>query len=258
MGYYKCIRCGGGDVYVSEENGRTYALTLDTPGPVDPTLFNTFKEKVTRCRNCGEKSNYIMSAAEREEDYRLGRLIVNVLLRANIALWAFFGAVFIYSRVTDASSWPRNIGFEADGNADLLFWIGVVCVVLAPTLFLRTFVTFTLRTRIGLWLVTLLGFLGLAMLPWANEWVRLALLVLSITAFVWIGLLFVMYRKDATALIPFAWCLPAFLGAVSFSYWSTEWVGLIFLLLSLVALVFVPIVIFVSKYLKSRSKPQAT
>jgi hypothetical protein len=60
MGYYQCIRCGGGEAYTSQENGRTFALTLDTPSPVDPTMFHTFKQSTSRCRNCGEKSKYVV------------------------------------------------------------------------------------------------------------------------------------------------------------------------------------------------------
>jgi DNA-directed RNA polymerase subunit RPC12/RpoP len=64
MSGYVCPRCGSSDTYSSEENGRTFAVTLDTPGPVDPTVFHTMKETVTRCKNCGEKPNYIYSAVD--------------------------------------------------------------------------------------------------------------------------------------------------------------------------------------------------
>jgi hypothetical protein len=66
MGYYKCIRCGGGDVYTSDENGRTFALTLDTPSAVDPTMFQTAKQTVTRCKACGEKSKFIYTKDDNE------------------------------------------------------------------------------------------------------------------------------------------------------------------------------------------------
>jgi len=71
MGYYKCIRCGGGDVYTSEENGRTFALTLDTPSPVDPTLFHTMKQTTSRCRNCGEKCKYVQDEYDIRRTARL-------------------------------------------------------------------------------------------------------------------------------------------------------------------------------------------
>jgi hypothetical protein len=64
MSGYVCPRCGSSETYSSEENGQTFALTLDTPGPVDPTLFHTMKETVTRCRNCGEKPNYKYNSAD--------------------------------------------------------------------------------------------------------------------------------------------------------------------------------------------------
>jgi len=84
MGYYKCPRCGGDQAYSSEENGRTFAMTLDTPGPVDPTVFHTIKETVSRCKNCGEKTNYIMSAADKAEErravWRVYRIISAIVL----------------------------------------------------------------------------------------------------------------------------------------------------------------------------------
>jgi hypothetical protein len=93
MGYYKCPRCGGDQAYSSEENGRTFAMTLDTPGPVDPTLFHTMKQTVSRCKNCGEKTQYIMSEAdkaqERKAAYKVFRIIsLVVLLSIPILAWA--------------------------------------------------------------------------------------------------------------------------------------------------------------------------
>ncbi len=92
MGYYKCIRCGGGEAYTSEENGRTFAVTLDTPSAVDPTLFHTMKQTVTRCKNCGEKTQYIMSetdkAQERKAAWKVFRIVSLVLLLSlPISVW---------------------------------------------------------------------------------------------------------------------------------------------------------------------------
>jgi DNA-directed RNA polymerase subunit RPC12/RpoP len=72
MSGYVCPRCGSSDTYSSEENGRTFAVTLDTPGPVDPTLFRTMKENVTRCKNCGEKPDYIYSKEDRLKGFEYG------------------------------------------------------------------------------------------------------------------------------------------------------------------------------------------
>ena len=36
-------------------------LTINTPGPIDPTFVNTIKNKVTRCADCGEKAIWILS-----------------------------------------------------------------------------------------------------------------------------------------------------------------------------------------------------
>ena len=67
MGYYQCIRCGGRDTYESEETTSYTAMTIDTPGPIDHTLVNANKRKMQRCRACGERAQYIMSASEAEK-----------------------------------------------------------------------------------------------------------------------------------------------------------------------------------------------
>ena len=92
MGYYLCPRCGGDQAYSSEENGRTFAMTLNTPGPVDPTLFHTMKQTVSRCKNCGEKTKYIMTetdkAEERKAAWKVFRIVsIVVLLSLPISVW---------------------------------------------------------------------------------------------------------------------------------------------------------------------------
>jgi DNA-directed RNA polymerase subunit RPC12/RpoP len=60
-GHYECPRCLSKDVYESEESIGAVAMTLDTPGPVNPTLINSVNAQVYRCRNCGEKAQLIFS-----------------------------------------------------------------------------------------------------------------------------------------------------------------------------------------------------
>ena len=60
-GFYQCPRCLGQDVYESEEVIGAFGLTLNTPGPVDPTLINPVTGNVVRCRNCGEKVKWFDS-----------------------------------------------------------------------------------------------------------------------------------------------------------------------------------------------------
>jgi hypothetical protein len=60
-GHWECTGCKGQNVYVSEEVSGAMAVTINTPGPVDPTFINTIKNKVTRCSNCGEKVIWILS-----------------------------------------------------------------------------------------------------------------------------------------------------------------------------------------------------
>jgi hypothetical protein len=61
MGHWECTSCKGRNVYVSEEVSGAMAVTINTPGPVDPTYINTIRNKVTRCKACGERARWILS-----------------------------------------------------------------------------------------------------------------------------------------------------------------------------------------------------
>jgi len=105
MGYYKCIRCGGGDVYTSEENGRTFAVTLNTPSAVDPTMFHTMKQTVTRCRACGEKSQYVEDSNDKRRSAKfqiiLGwSLLPPFLLGTVVMLFASGFSLSIFHGIT--------------------------------------------------------------------------------------------------------------------------------------------------------------
>jgi DNA-directed RNA polymerase subunit RPC12/RpoP len=104
MGYYKCIRCGGGDVYTSEENGRTFAVTLDTPSAVDPTLFHTMKQTTSRCRNCGEKSQYVVDEYDIRSSAKfqiiLGWVLGSVLLVIGGVTFFLYGFTSSFSDFT--------------------------------------------------------------------------------------------------------------------------------------------------------------
>jgi hypothetical protein len=74
-GHWQCRKCGGRDLYNSEETTGAYAMTLNTPGPVDPTIVNTLKSNVLRCEACQEKAIWIMSEeAVQEMNRRENRL----------------------------------------------------------------------------------------------------------------------------------------------------------------------------------------
>jgi hypothetical protein len=60
-GHWECTSCKGQNVYVSEEVSGAMAVTINTPGPIDPTYINTIKNKVTRCSDCGERASWILS-----------------------------------------------------------------------------------------------------------------------------------------------------------------------------------------------------
>jgi hypothetical protein len=60
-GHWECTSCKGRNSYVSEEVSGAMAVTINTPGPIDPTFVNTIKNKVTRCSDCGDKAIWILS-----------------------------------------------------------------------------------------------------------------------------------------------------------------------------------------------------
>ena len=58
-GHYQCPRCNSVDIYETTETTGAMAFTLNTPGPVDPTIVNPIRNQVFRCRDCGEKARWI-------------------------------------------------------------------------------------------------------------------------------------------------------------------------------------------------------
>lgn len=58
-GHYECPRCNSSDLFESTETTGAMALTVNTPGPVDPTLISPITNRVLVCRNCGEKARWI-------------------------------------------------------------------------------------------------------------------------------------------------------------------------------------------------------
>jgi hypothetical protein len=60
-GHWECTSCKGQNVYVSEEVSGAMGITINTPGPIDPTFINTIKNKVTRCNDCGQRAMWILS-----------------------------------------------------------------------------------------------------------------------------------------------------------------------------------------------------
>jgi hypothetical protein len=123
MGYYKCIRCGGGDVYTSEENGRTFALTLDTPSPVDPTLFHTMKQTTSRCRNCGEKCKYVQDEYDIRRNAKfqitLGWVGLPLMLALNVFMLFWSGFSFSFFGILMWIAIPASIANILIGRAQL-------------------------------------------------------------------------------------------------------------------------------------------
>ncbi len=96
-GHYECPRCQGQDVYKSEETTGAMAMTLDTPGPVDPTLVNYTKSTVIRCRNCGEKARWFDSPETIRYKQKRDSSATKVIgIIAGIGF--FFGGIYIMAQ----------------------------------------------------------------------------------------------------------------------------------------------------------------
>lgn len=63
------------------------AVSYDTPGPVDPTMVSAIKGNVMRCKDCGEKTNWVLSAAGSRAKARRET-------KANSVIGIIFGVVF--------------------------------------------------------------------------------------------------------------------------------------------------------------------
>jgi hypothetical protein len=231
MGYYQCIRCGGGEAYTSEENGRTFAVTLNTPSPVDPTLVHTMKQTVTRCKACGEKSNYHASKEEIQADKKA---VFRLLFRIYFIVFALIGAGAVYLGVDHALKWNHDVGFQNNGTADLVFWMGLVWLVFAPVLLVRTFVQVTIKTRIILWSIKLATLVGLASLPWDADWGRPALLGLGLLVLQYIGWLNAVNQRAIAKMLPFTGAILMGFIVLSLIYWPSV-LAITFLVLALVS-----------------------
>lgn len=100
MGYFKCIRCGGTDTYKSLETTGFNAVSIDNPGPIDQTFVTSNKSEITRCRACGEKAQYIMSAAESAKANKSNKLfaIGIVVVFILVMIWGFTGGFDAFYR----------------------------------------------------------------------------------------------------------------------------------------------------------------
>jgi ribosomal protein L37E len=87
MAYYQCVRCGGRDVYASEETTSYTAMTIDNPGPIDHTLVNANKQKIARCRACGERADYILTRDEVAKD---NKIIIGAIVGSLIGIPILF------------------------------------------------------------------------------------------------------------------------------------------------------------------------
>jgi hypothetical protein len=116
MGHWECTSCKGRNVYVSEEVSGAMAVTINTPGPVDPTYINTIRNKVTRCSDCGERAIWILSpegikAKARRENAQM--------------VWVgyIFGVVFAATALYFWLTWPFAI------NLTIILIIGAMALL---------------------------------------------------------------------------------------------------------------------------------
>jgi hypothetical protein len=86
---------------VSEEVSGAMAVTVNTPGPIDPTFVNTIKNKITRCSDCGERAMWILSP---EALAAKGRKENSQIVWIGYISGAVFAAVAAYFWLT----WPYD------------------------------------------------------------------------------------------------------------------------------------------------------
>jgi hypothetical protein len=244
VGYYQCIRCGGGDIYTSEENGRTFALTLDTPSAVDPTMLHTMKQTVTRCKACGEKSNYIYT----EEDHAASKVLVAKISQGLSAAMIVLAAAFSFY------IWA-NSNPVGTGRVDWIFWLGLsltVVGVLRIAFLLSGSTSIRIKLSISYWSTAFISLSGFALLPWDFDWVRPTLHALSLIVFVYIAFIFGAIKRTEVFVYLIS-ALPVIAGMYSWLNWDSDWAGLLFLFLAIAAVV--SIVIFLLRVNKSPTTP---
>ncbi len=233
MGYYQCIRCGGGDVYNSQENGRTFAVTLDTPSAVDPTMFHTMKQTVIRCKACGEKSNYIYT----EEDHAASKALADKVSQRLFAAVILFVGAFSFYIWANSGNWDPIYVMAS-------FWLGIALTTVGAIRFSLTFrMLYTMRTRlvIGSWSIILISLFGFSFLPWETYWEGPILQGLSI-----LTLSYLIFLILVTPAANQGWTYPKIIKSVSVQpigfvllsglYLTNEWVGIFFLITALVSL----------------------
>jgi threonine/homoserine/homoserine lactone efflux protein len=78
-------------------------VTINTPGPIDPTFINTIRNKVTRCSDCDQRAIWILSP---EALKAKGRKENSQMVWVGYIFGVIFGGMAIYFWLT----WP----FEFD------------------------------------------------------------------------------------------------------------------------------------------------
>lgn len=90
-GYYECPRCNGREAYESEETTGAMATTLNTNGPVDPTIIRATTGIVMRCKDCGEKVKWFDSAETKAYKSKRDNKASTIICYFSGVLFAVFG-----------------------------------------------------------------------------------------------------------------------------------------------------------------------
>ncbi len=95
-GYHECPRCFSRDVYESQETSGAIAYTLNTPGPIDPTIINPIKNQIFMCRNCGEKANWFFNQEYIEEKRRRESKVIPFVTAPFAAVFLLLG-IYVFN-----------------------------------------------------------------------------------------------------------------------------------------------------------------
>jgi DNA-directed RNA polymerase subunit RPC12/RpoP len=167
-GYIACIRCGGRQVYQTQEVTSAYAVTFDAPGPIDPTFVNKIQSTVYRCRECGERATWRETEYGRTKRLEKRQKVLSII--GNLSL-AVLGALAL----NDA-----YLYLYADGGAVIPFFGSFVPLILLLGIYGVTAPLLNLMKSI------LRRREGVENLYYAVYWVKMYLNTLSLFALVFL------------------------------------------------------------------------
>jgi hypothetical protein len=192
------------------------------------------KQKVTRCKACGEKSNYVYSQEDQEHESA----------RVSEAFRRVFAASIILGGAFSFYIWA-NSNTVGTGRIDWILWLGLALTVVGVLRFAFLFSTprsTRIKLLLGYWSTVLIGLIGFSFLPWDDDWIRPALngLSLIVLFYMWF---FSVAMKLANLMVYFMASVPILLALFTWINWSSQWAGLMYLGLALIAVVSLVVVV---------------